>query len=392
MPSTVSRGVKRKYSSLPTEGDHAKVIRKLFHGLKEVKKAARKTKSFETQKIVKRLKSSGASLEKKNADKLVLEAELNALKTIDHDRIATLALKSKLKKDKLLSSDPSIQSAVSKTFLPDAIPASEGMAAKLESRLLSSKTLSKAVNIVISSLYSALKPDEDEESGAHKASGRHHETVFSVVAEQQGTPEPSEDNSGDLDDDENGSTDTARNGDPLHPSTSFLHQRSPSESDRATPSLLLPDGSPQTLGAESSFLSTLSNGFIPGGSDTDWSDGEARAADGVLTSRIWEKKYGKGAKHLQKLEQSGAIHDAHTPRRHSKGPQANPRPRLPGSFKQTLRANNVEDISKHTSHQRKSRAVDDRPLHPSWVAKMRMKERSSAVIVPSQGKRIKFDQ
>ena len=109
-------------------------------------------------------------------------------------------------------------------------------------------------------------------------------------------------------------------------------------------------------------------------------------------SRIWEKKYGKGAKHLQRREESGAIHDAHTPRRHSKGPQTNPRPRPPSLSKQNFRANNAEDISKHTSHQRESRAVDDRPLHPSWVAKMRMKEKSSAVIIPSQGKRIKFDE
>ena len=156
------------------------------------------------------------------------------------------------------------------------------MAAKLESRLLSSKTLSKAANMVISSLHSAFKPDEDEEGGVHKASGRPHETVFSVVAEQRGTPEASEDNSGDLDDDGNGSTDTARNGDPLYPGTSSLYQRSPSESDRATPSPLLPDGSSQILGAESSFLSTLSNGFIPGGSDTDWSDEEVRATGGVV--------------------------------------------------------------------------------------------------------------
>lgn len=33
---------------------------------------------------------------------------------------------------------------------------------------------------------------------------------------------------------------------------------------------------------------------------------------------------------------------------------------------------------------------DDKPLHPSWEAKRRLKEKESAGIVPSQGKKIKF--
>jgi hypothetical protein len=106
-------------------------------------------------------------------------------------------------------------------------------------------------------------------------------------------------------------------------------------------------------------------------------------------SRIWEKKYGKGAKHLQKREGSGPTHDARTIRKHFKGPQTTPRSRFPDSSKRNSRAEKTDNV--WAIHQRKSRAVDDRPLHPSWVAKMRTKEKSSAVIVPSQGKRIKFD-
>ena len=109
-------------------------------------------------------------------------------------------------------------------------------------------------------------------------------------------------------------------------------------------------------------------------------------------SRIWEKKYGKGAKHLQKREGSGATHDRPTLRKHYKRPQTNARSRLPDSSERDSRVEKTDYApNEHSSHQRESRAVDDRPLHPSWAAKMRMKERSSAVIVPSQGKRIKFD-
>lgn len=111
-----------------------------------------------------------------------------------------------------------------------------------------------------------------------------------------------------------------------------------------------------------------------------------------LVSRIWEKKYGKGAKHLQKREESGATHDTRTLRTYFKRPQANRDPRLFDSSKRNSRAQKANDILKeHTSHLRRAEAVDDRPLHPSWIAKMRMKEKSNAAIVPSQGKRIKFE-
>jgi hypothetical protein len=110
-----------------------------------------------------------------------------------------------------------------------------------------------------------------------------------------------------------------------------------------------------------------------------------------FVSRIWEKKYGKAAKHLQKREESGATDGVHTLKAF-KGGQAIPHRRLPDSSKHSSRARKADDVStKHTSHLRKSGGVDDRPLHPSWIAKIRMKEKSDAAIVPSQAKRIKFD-
>ncbi|KAH9969583.1 BUD22-domain-containing protein [Russula dissimulans] len=370
------------------EGDNVKIAGKLFHGLKEVKKAAKKAKAFETQKIVKRLKACGVSLSGKVSDKSTLEAELNALKAIDHDRIGMLALKT------------------SETFLSVATPLSEGMVAKLESRLLSSKTLSKEVNRVILSLHSAFKPNGDEGDDVDEASSSSHDPGIahpSTTVKRRSSPQVSESNSGDSDDDVNESSDATRSDGPFRPSTSTQHPKS-ATFDRAGHSPLLSDGASQTLGtdSESIFLPTLSNGFLPAGSDTDWSDGETKVADVTRKNRrgqrarraIWEKKYGKGAKHLQKQQESGTTHNVRPPWKPVKSPQAKPRygPRLPGSSKQNPQAEKVQGVSeKNTPHQRKPRVVDDRPLHPSWVAKMRMKERSGAVIVPSQGKRIKFD-
>jgi len=352
---------------------------------------------------VKCLKASEASLREKRADKLVLEAELKTLKTIDHERIGMLALKNKLKKDKHLSSHPPIQSAVSKTFASDTAPAPGGIAAKLECRLLSSKTLSKEVNMVILSLYSALKPSGDKGESDDGSSIRPHEPLIvdsPAATNQRSAIEASKDDSSNSGDDSSGSTDSASGSSSLQRDTSAPPQKPNSASYRTSHSPLLSDHASPTLGPESAFLPTLSNGFIPGGSDTDWSDREASVADGVRKNRrgqrarraIWEKKYGKGANHLQKREGSGATHDTPTVRKHYKRPQTNLRSRLPDSSKRDSRAEKTDYApNKHSPQQRKSRAVDDRPLHPSWAAKMRMNERSSAVIVPSQGKRIRFD-
>jgi len=315
-----------------------------------------------------------------------------------------LALRSKLKKDKLLSSNPSIQSAVSETFPSVATPLSEGMTAKLESRLLSSKTLSKEVNRVILSLHSALKPSGDEEYGVDEASSSSHDSGIvhpSITVNQRSSPQASENNSGDSDDDASGSSDSTRSDGPSRPSTSTQHPKYVTF-DPASHSPLLSDGASQNQRTESIFLPTFSNGFIPAGSDTDWSDGEATVADVTRKNRrgqrarraIWEKKYGKGAKHLRKQQESGTTHNVRPPRKLVKGPQAKPShgPRLPSSSKQNPQVEKGQGVLEtNISHQRKPSVVDDRPLHPSWVAKMRMKERSGAVIVPSQGKRIKFD-
>jgi hypothetical protein len=112
-----------------------------------------------------------------------------------------------------LSSHPPMQSAVSNTFASDVAPTPGGIAAKLESRLLSSKTLSKEVNIVILSLHSALKLGGDEGGDDSDESGRFNEPQIVnpfAAANQRGAIEASEDNYSDSGDDSSGSTDSAR--------------------------------------------------------------------------------------------------------------------------------------------------------------------------------------
>lgn len=139
--------------------------------------------------------------------------------------------------------------------------------------------------MVVASLHSALNPSGDEGGGGDDdSSNSAHEPR--IVG--PGVPEATRDDSGDSEDDTSGGSDSALSagrGDPFQPSTSTLHKKSHSALDRASHSSLSPDSASETLGTESAFLPTLSNGFIPGGSDTDWSDGEAGAADFVRRNR-----------------------------------------------------------------------------------------------------------
>ncbi|KAK0464608.1 BUD22-domain-containing protein [Desarmillaria tabescens] len=66
----------------------------------------------------------------------------------------------------------------------------------------------------------------------------------------------------------------------------------------------------------STFLPSLSVGFIKGNEDSDWSDSDAKAGDieqkknrrGQRARRaIWEKKYGKNANHKKKEAMAAAI-------------------------------------------------------------------------------------
>ena len=219
-----------------------------------------------------------------------------------------LALKNKLKKDKFLSNEPSIQMATPKLFPPGVTSTSEGMDNKLVSRLLSSRTLSGAVNGVILSLYSTLKPTATEDDGNDVMEGsdlsrKLQNENFLVAAKSRATlaecgdvrtadrvtsPEADTDNELDTSAESEGDTNTSNDHDSATGAGPLLPRASTPpfdySSDRASP---IPHvgGVSKTPEANSVFLPTLSHGFIPGGSDTDWSDGEVNAGGSVRKNR-----------------------------------------------------------------------------------------------------------
>ncbi|KAJ8509233.1 hypothetical protein ONZ45_g8574 [Pleurotus djamor] len=150
----------------------------------------------------------------------------------------------------------------------------------------------------------------------------------------------------------------------------------------------------------STFLPSLSVGYIRGDSDTD---SDAGAADiqpkknrrGQRARRaIWEKKYGKHANHKKKEMQ-----DTRSPRNVKPShPSRTAPPKNKVKFSgpshdagRTVLPNRTvshDQRNNRPSHQ--PQASDTRPLHPSWEAKRKAKEKASAGIVPSQGKKIVF--
>lgn len=186
----------------------------------------------------------------------------------------------------------------------------------------------------------------------------------------------------------------------------------------------------KTSAAESTFLPSLSVGFIRGDSEaSDWSDAETNVADPRKNRRgqrarracvlllnfpslthscsfsIWEKKYGQNANHVKKIQEVShrdgqqSFNRAYPrtmggPRRDGNGPGARPnRSGAPPAFRTPGNGSGPRDTvpaaSRHPPAH--SQPKEDKPLHPSWEAKKRLKEKQNPVILPAQGKKITFN-
>jgi len=123
-------------------------------------------------------------------------------------------------------------------------------------------------------------------------------------------------------------------------------------------------------------------------------------------SRIWEKKYGRNANHKKKEAESSEQGSQRRPPAH--GTHASNRTFIKGSTRQPDGPQHRYQADKgwgqragapHGSAPQKPAPparssaggrVAEKPIHPSWEAKRKLKEKESATIVPSQGKKIKF--
>ena len=104
-------------------------------------------------------------------------------------------------------------------------------------------------------------------------------------------------------------------------------------------------------------------------------------------TRIWEKKYGRNANHKKREREAEEI--SRKQRRQSASRRS-----AGTSQENQQRDSGWGPRAQVTSTTRPVRAtqepVKDKPLHPSWEAKKRLKERQQVGIVASQGTKIKF--
>lgn len=229
--------------------------------------------------------------------------------SVDHERIGSKAIRGKLRKDKILSRNEAIASAILTELPLESLNENNSHDPKLDARLLSSRALSSEVNSVILALRSIIRPDlaiiVDQSAPAPRRS-RASDAVEpvreeEVASDQEGDSDGDDGDvaqaddgweSGTIDDDH--STDKADSVDgstvqevgvspprkdvPGMPSTRGARQsteRTPKASSSASTK-----PNPKTSGAESTFLPSLSVGFTRGDSDdSDWSDHESKQVD-----------------------------------------------------------------------------------------------------------------
>ncbi|PFH53980.1 hypothetical protein AMATHDRAFT_771 [Amanita thiersii Skay4041] len=377
----------------------SKIQKKLHHELKEIKKATKKARAFEVRKIVKSLKVLKVTNE--DAVKIEdLEAQLRAMKDLDQEFVGYTALRTKIRKNKLLQNNQDVLSAFDKEMGNILHTGSvEASTAKAQGKLLSSKILAEQIRATVQSLehitvdrHGDINPMVPKKSDSPRL--KHDQLSLSRGPDYR--PVDMETDTGvELtsvsDKDEVASEEGWESGTVVDEGNSR----------NENPDVILalegddPDLDPAvtntrrlgTLDARSIFLPSLSVGFVRGDSDdSDFGESEAKDADPVKKNRrgqrarraIWEKKYGRNAKHKQKELAE---------KNHNKKEAISKR----ATITERQGTNTMWESRKHgDNYATKAPRNDDRPLHPSWEAKKKLKEKMDVGIVPSQGKKIVF--
>ncbi|KAG8779278.1 hypothetical protein FRC12_024481 [Ceratobasidium sp. 428] len=428
-----------------------KISGKLHHSFTEAVRAAKKAKAFEVQRAVKKLKEAR---KKGTSDVQGLEKKLEIIKELDHASLGRISLMRKIQKIKALAIHPMVQAALADAAIPslDSI-SNDSKHVVLSSKLLAGEVdrLCTALKDIVEppeEQQPRFEDDDeaDESAGDSVEEGKKEEEGKDVPSgeddsDDSGTsqPDPSalqsalsklgielkislpappppssstssrdedsivlqDDDEENLDDHaswESGSVDSEGN---IRQAVSVSSASTSSAVPPAKRSKGLTE--PNKTGAGSRFLPSLATGFIRG--ESDGSDIEDADVAPMRKNRrgqrarkaIWEKKFGRNANHVKKAREeamasrgrgrgrggvgrgvisNGTRGDAGVSR--GRGARARPPPvELPmtqdGGW-----------------GQRVAKKVEEKPMHPSWIAKQRLKAKEAVGGTPSQGKKIVF--
>ncbi|KAF8133795.1 Bud-site selection protein [Boletus edulis] len=366
---------------------------------------------------------------------------MELLKHLSYDQLAQSALMSKLKKDKMLSANPTIQAVSGELASNPLSPGAPGTpAAKVQSRMLSSRVLASEVTSIAETLRTFLHPaaglegigEATNSSHASPNTSKKRRTEKAAFSSKDNAVDPSggesneeyENPSGDeavgeADDDwEFGIVEIPSESDDSVAGAADDHAENSSEANFPSEDAQSIISRGHESRGQSEFFPSLSVGFTRGDSGSEFSDSEAKFVDGIRKNRrgqrarraIWEKKFGKNANHIKEQQQfterrqsgsvpvdrrSGKGNSSSRPRRTPIRPNCTPtyghvKVRRPTS----RRSEGVKNLdstggqSERIQHKGDLRGKQgEPPLHPSWEAKRKQK---SASIVPSQGTKIVF--
>lgn len=510
--------------------DATKAKTKLHHVAKTLRATAKKTKTFEVQKLVKKLKG----LQKKASfvdQAASAEKELLALKSIDTALLAGRALVTKMVKAKLLPRPSELENADGEEYLylqmvkdeellgvvvlSDPVAADGDKALeRAKAKITSSKVLAdqvgkfvdelkklagiesvnkKGVEVDVKGKGKAKQEEEEEErewSGSEEESDEEEDAPrrLPMVDDEDGEEEDEEDADeeelirigrekmkalGDLsqwddmigsdsgaesesesedeasakqkrksrhesvessDDDDSDASSSNSDLDSDSDSSSSSSSTSSTTRPRKRKSTTASSSSKPTKNPKSStFLPTLSTGFIAGRSDDEWSDAEADLADRDLSElrtgakkerknrmgqrarkALYEKKYGSNANHIKMREKqkqarlerasattaSGAVRggrqrppafQAPTKKDGGWGGPVAPLPKQPRVFRSPPEVS-VQEGGRNGGQKiapAVAAAAKSQEMHPSWIAKQKQKELMAQV--KPQGKKVVFD-
>ncbi|KAF7299112.1 hypothetical protein MIND_00859500 [Mycena indigotica] len=392
------RGIKRKRPEVSPE---TKFGTKLFHTIKEVQQTAKKARSFETQRVVKkinRLKNAADDDARSN-----LSAELTELKAVDTPAFASATLRARLLKDSHICSNDAVRIAI-ESQLPISSAISRSLEAeRVRNRIASNRTFAKVLGDAVSSLRAILVPPTETESQDLSKAPNNED-------EQDDEQEESTERS-DVEDDTDRGTESAIGEEEQEEQaddgweSGSVHSdgdsdeedldNAPPPSKKAKPAVSSKAKTPSAP-TQSQFLPSLAVGYIPGsdsdGDDIDEIDTGRKNRRGQRARRaIWEKKYGRGANHKKKEAAEAQAKMQKKANRMMKSSRDNGRlSSKPWQKQQPPHYN-------HPPHHPPATVTKPAPqtpaagLHPSWAAKRALKEKGATGIVPSQGKKIVFD-
>lgn len=379
--------------------------------------ATKRAVQFELQRHVRRLKQATEP-----AEVAVLEKELGFLKIVNTRDLGIRALRTKLVKGRLIPKASQMNDASRFPLWPfvqdaelhkDPTLLTDKQSERVLHQVLSSKGLAEELTTAVQSLQSIVAPGRPHTKTTAESENQ-AVTVAELDNRENGLPaqgdsaakakslakEAAEAEPNDVENEY--SSDDGFGGAAMEHSDKNLDAMVASASDSEDG---YDDESEQASDSGSTFLPSLSTGFIPAAAGDDWSDAEADFADegggpakstrknrrGQRERRaIWEKKFGRQANHLKLRERENpkrrnprkvndkrsgvSENSAHGAPKRVTESDAYDKPakrRLGASASSSMPVSGTTSI-KHSQPKRSSEVTQ--AIHPSWAAKQRAKE------------------